>query len=113
MWPFAELSGKEMVDMMNVNVVAPITCAKLAVHSMTERGIDDGHIFNINRFITNIHKSKISIISTNTFILITSLYDLFYFVVRSMLGHSVVGIMHFYSATKFALDAATQGTLTY
>jgi short-subunit dehydrogenase len=27
----------------------------------------------------------------------------------SMLGHSVVGIMNFYSASKFALDAATQG----
>jgi NAD(P)-dependent dehydrogenase (short-subunit alcohol dehydrogenase family) len=44
-----ELTGGEMLSVMNLNVVAPILCAKLAVNSMQDRGVDDGHIFNVTR----------------------------------------------------------------
>jgi NAD(P)-dependent dehydrogenase (short-subunit alcohol dehydrogenase family) len=34
---------------MEVNVLAYSVCAKEALQSMKEKGVDDGHIVNINR----------------------------------------------------------------
>jgi len=38
----------EWRHMIDVNVIALCLCSKLAVASMRERGVDDGHIININ-----------------------------------------------------------------
>nr|BBD75697.1 dehydrogenase/reductase SDR family member 11 [Oryctolagus cuniculus] len=64
-------------DMFNVNVLALSICTREAYQSMKERGVDDGHIININ----------------------------------SMSGHRVVpqSTGHFYSATKYAVTALTEG----
>ena len=35
--------------MLDVNVLAVSVCTIQAVQSMTERGVDDGHIIHINR----------------------------------------------------------------
>jgi len=75
MTPLLEITGAEMEGMLKINVTAAVLCAKLAVKSMLDRNVNDGHIFNIS----------------------------------SILGHSVIGIMNFYSATKFAITALTQG----
>lgn len=45
----AEITGEEMESMLKVNVVATVLCAKLAVKIMQNKGVNDGHIFNINR----------------------------------------------------------------
>lgn len=46
-WIEASVAGwKEMLD---VNVVALCQCTKEAVHSMRERGVDDGQIIHISR----------------------------------------------------------------
>ncbi|KAL7634969.1 UNVERIFIED_CONTAM: hypothetical protein RMT77_013954 [Armadillidium vulgare] len=73
------LSGQpsEWREMVDVNVVALCLVAKLAVLSMRERKVDDGHIVNI----------------------------------CSKAGHSVSPLseFHFYSSTKFAVKALTEG----
>ncbi|RXG50956.1 Dehydrogenase/reductase SDR family member 11 [Armadillidium vulgare] len=73
------LSGQpsEWREMLDVNVVALCLVAKLAVLSMRERKVDDGHIVNI----------------------------------CSKAGHSVSPLseFHFYSSTKFAVKALTEG----
>jgi len=46
--PLLEISGKEMREMLDVNVVALTLCTSKSVNSMKERGVNDGHIFNIN-----------------------------------------------------------------
>jgi len=70
-----EIRGDQMRDMLNINVVALVLCASKAAKSMLERGVDDGHIFNIN----------------------------------SMSGHRLTAQLNFYSATKFAVTALTEG----
>ncbi|XP_048763449.2 dehydrogenase/reductase SDR family member 11-like isoform X4 [Ostrea edulis] len=61
-------------EMWHVNVRAVCICTHLSVKSMLDRGVDDGHIININ----------------------------------SLSGHRV-GKAHFYSATKYAVTALTEG----
>ncbi|XP_062589641.1 dehydrogenase/reductase SDR family member 11-like [Saccostrea cucullata] len=61
-------------EMWQVNVMAVCICSHLSVKSMLDRGIDDGHIININ----------------------------------SLSGHRV-GKAHFYSATKYAVTALSEG----
>ncbi|XP_011432073.1 dehydrogenase/reductase SDR family member 11-like [Crassostrea angulata] len=60
--------------MWQVNVRAVCMCTHLSVKSMLDRGVDDGHIININ----------------------------------SLSGHRL-GKAHFYSATKYAVTALTEG----
>jgi NAD(P)-dependent dehydrogenase (short-subunit alcohol dehydrogenase family) len=36
---------------MEVNVLGYSLCAKEALQSMREKGVDDGHIININRWV--------------------------------------------------------------
>jgi len=43
-----EISAQDMRDMLNVNVVGLVLCTKNAVKSMIARGVNDGHIFNMN-----------------------------------------------------------------
>jgi len=43
-----ECTAKNMRDMLDVNVVGLALCTKFAVKSMKERGVNDGHIFNLN-----------------------------------------------------------------
>ncbi|XP_035703629.1 dehydrogenase/reductase SDR family member 11-like [Folsomia candida] len=43
-----EITGDKMRDMLNVNVVGLVLCTSKAVKSMLTRGVDDGHIFNLN-----------------------------------------------------------------
>jgi NADP-dependent 3-hydroxy acid dehydrogenase YdfG len=43
-----EISAKHMREMLDVNVIAMVLCTKLAVKSMSERNVTDGHIININ-----------------------------------------------------------------
>ncbi|KAB7496427.1 Dehydrogenase/reductase SDR family member 11, partial [Armadillidium nasatum] len=38
----------EWKNMMDVNVIAVCLCSKLAIQSMRERGVDDGHIVNVS-----------------------------------------------------------------
>lgn len=45
-----EITGKQMRDMLDVNVVGLTLCTSNSVRSMKERGVNDGHIFNLNRF---------------------------------------------------------------
>ncbi|KAB7499674.1 Dehydrogenase/reductase SDR family member 11 [Armadillidium nasatum] len=40
----------EWKNMMDVNVIAVCLCSKLAIQSMRERGVDDGHIVNVSRY---------------------------------------------------------------
>ncbi|XP_041359718.1 dehydrogenase/reductase SDR family member 11-like isoform X2 [Gigantopelta aegis] len=61
-------------NMWEVNVMALCLCTQESVKSMRQRGVDDGHIININ----------------------------------SLSGHRV-GKSHFYSATKYAVTALTEG----
>jgi len=42
------LTGKEMRAMLDVNVVGLTLCTSASIRSMKERGVDDGHIFNLN-----------------------------------------------------------------
>jgi len=70
-----EITGVQMRDMLNINVVALVLCSSKAAKSMIERGVNDGHIFNIN----------------------------------SMSGHRLTAQLNFYSATKFAVTALTEG----
>lgn len=64
-------------NMIDVNILALAICTRESYQSMKERGVDDGHIININ----------------------------------SMGGHRVISSAdaHFYSATKFAVTALTEG----
>ncbi|KAB7502319.1 Dehydrogenase/reductase SDR family member 11, partial [Armadillidium nasatum] len=39
---------EEMHEVSNVNVIALCLCSQLTILSMRERGVDDGHIININ-----------------------------------------------------------------
>ncbi|KAB7508038.1 Dehydrogenase/reductase SDR family member 11 [Armadillidium nasatum] len=41
-------SVAEWRNMTDVNIIAPCICSKLSIESMRERGIDDGHIINVN-----------------------------------------------------------------
>jgi len=75
MTPFLELKAKEMREMVDTNVIAPVLCSNLSIASMRARGVDDGHIININ----------------------------------STLGHTVMNFFQFYSGTKFAVKAITEG----
>ncbi|XP_068245885.1 dehydrogenase/reductase SDR family member 11-like [Palaemon carinicauda] len=72
-----EGSTKEWRDMLDLNVVSLCLCTKLAVKSMRDRGVDDGHIIHVS----------------------------------SICGHYVMprGGIHFYTATKFAVTALTEG----
>ncbi|CAD5125011.1 DgyrCDS13251 [Dimorphilus gyrociliatus] len=78
--PLLDPSSKtsDWKNMLDVNVLGIAICSREAYKSMKERGIDDGHIFNIG----------------------------------SMSGHRVIPSSkgHFYSATKFAVKAMTEGT---
>jgi NADP-dependent 3-hydroxy acid dehydrogenase YdfG len=70
-----ELNATQMRSMLDVNVVGLVLCASKSANSMLARGVNDGHIFNIN----------------------------------SMSGHRLTGMLNFYSATKFAVTALTEG----
>jgi NADP-dependent 3-hydroxy acid dehydrogenase YdfG len=37
--------------MLDLNVLGLSVCTKEALQSMKERGVDDGHIIHINRFV--------------------------------------------------------------
>ncbi|RXG57127.1 hypothetical protein Avbf_09191 [Armadillidium vulgare] len=39
---------EEMLELTNVNIIALCLCSQLAIASMRERGVDDGHVININ-----------------------------------------------------------------
>ncbi|RXG57128.1 Dehydrogenase/reductase SDR family member 11 [Armadillidium vulgare] len=39
---------EEMREMTDVNIIALCLCSQLAIASMRERGVDDGHVININ-----------------------------------------------------------------
>ncbi|RXG54088.1 Dehydrogenase/reductase SDR family member 11, partial [Armadillidium vulgare] len=39
---------EEMHELSNVNVIALCLCSQLAILSMRERGVDDGHVINVN-----------------------------------------------------------------
>ncbi|KAB7503575.1 Dehydrogenase/reductase SDR family member 11 [Armadillidium nasatum] len=41
---------EEMREMTDVNIIALCLCSQLAIKSMKERGVDDGHIINISRY---------------------------------------------------------------
>ncbi|KAG8271385.1 Dehydrogenase/reductase SDR member 11 [Homalodisca vitripennis] len=36
-------------QMLDINILALVICSKLALNSMLSRGVDDGHVININR----------------------------------------------------------------
>jgi short-subunit dehydrogenase len=44
-------STKDMKAMLDLNVLGLSVCTKEALQSMKERGVDDGHIIHINRFV--------------------------------------------------------------
>jgi NADP-dependent 3-hydroxy acid dehydrogenase YdfG len=46
--PLLECSIEQLREMVDVNVLALTLCSKLAVKSMMERSVNDGHIFMIN-----------------------------------------------------------------
>ncbi|KAB7500243.1 Dehydrogenase/reductase SDR family member 11 [Armadillidium nasatum] len=67
---------EEMHEQSNVNIIALCLCSQLTIQSMRERGVDDGHVININ----------------------------------STAGHAVAPrASKFYTATKFAVRAITEG----
>ncbi|CAG7827903.1 unnamed protein product, partial [Allacma fusca] len=70
-----EINSAQMKAMLDVNVVGLVLCASKSANSMLRRGVDDGHIININ----------------------------------SLGGHRVTGALNFYSGTKFAVTAITEG----
>ncbi|KAL7631873.1 UNVERIFIED_CONTAM: hypothetical protein RMT77_017825 [Armadillidium vulgare] len=78
-YPKSLLEGTptEWKNMMDVNVIAVCLCSKLAIQSMRERGVDDGHIVNVS----------------------------------SIAGHVILNMpeVHFYTATKYALNAVSEG----
>jgi short-subunit dehydrogenase len=49
---FSDGSTEELKKMLDVNVLGLSVCTKEALQSMKERGVDDGHIIHINRFVT-------------------------------------------------------------
>lgn len=44
-----DLSPKEMQEMTSTNIVALTQCTQLAIKSMEESKVRDGHVININR----------------------------------------------------------------
>ncbi|ODN03061.1 Dehydrogenase/reductase SDR family member 11 [Orchesella cincta] len=44
----AEMGVEEMRTQLDLNVIALTLCCKLAINSMLERGINDGHVINMN-----------------------------------------------------------------
>jgi NADP-dependent 3-hydroxy acid dehydrogenase YdfG len=40
--------------MLDVNVLGLSVCTKEALQSMKDRGVDDGHIIHINRFVKQV-----------------------------------------------------------
>ena len=74
---------------------------------MTERNVDDGHIFNISRYLTIHTADKITYLFSRQHSLVIVIC-----IPPSMSGHRVLGDPsgHFYAATKFALTALTEGT---
>jgi short-subunit dehydrogenase len=47
-------STEELKSMLDLNVLGLSVCTKEALQSMKERGVDDGHIIHINRFVGQI-----------------------------------------------------------
>ncbi|KAB7501012.1 Dehydrogenase/reductase SDR family member 11, partial [Armadillidium nasatum] len=50
-WMFLDGTPEEWRQITNVNVIALCLCSKLTVNSLKERGLDDGHIINISRYL--------------------------------------------------------------
>ncbi|CAL8135347.1 unnamed protein product [Orchesella dallaii] len=48
MKPILEMGVDEMRTQLDLNVIALTLCCKLAINSMLERGINDGHVINMN-----------------------------------------------------------------
>jgi NADP-dependent 3-hydroxy acid dehydrogenase YdfG len=48
---FPDGSTEEWKTMLDLNVLGLSVCTKEALQSMKERGVDDGHIIHINRFV--------------------------------------------------------------
>lgn len=46
--------------MLDVNVLAVAVSSKLAINSMLARGVDDGHVVNINRHVLYLFTSYLS-----------------------------------------------------
>lgn len=45
-----ESSTEVWRKMLDINVLALAVSSKLAINSMQARGVDDGHVININRY---------------------------------------------------------------
>ena len=43
-----------MKAMLDINVLALIECDNRVLKSMMDRGVDDGHIIHINRYVTKL-----------------------------------------------------------
>ncbi|KAB7506260.1 Dehydrogenase/reductase SDR family member 11 [Armadillidium nasatum] len=84
-YPKSLLEGTptEWKNMMNVNVIAVCLCSKLAIQSMKERGVDDGHIVNVSRNPILFQHCRSCCFNMPDF--------------------------HFYTATKYALNAVSEG----
>jgi NAD(P)-dependent dehydrogenase (short-subunit alcohol dehydrogenase family) len=58
----ADFKTEEWLQMLNVNTVGLTLCTREAVRSMRERGVNEGHIVYINRYMTFIFSLCVTII---------------------------------------------------
>lgn len=54
LFSFSEGPVKNWRTILELNVLGLSMCTKEAIQSMKERGVDDGHIIHINRYVTAI-----------------------------------------------------------
>lgn len=96
-----------------VNVLALSICTREAYQSMKERNVDDGQIININRwgFITVLISQWIKCPAGEDLFLVSFCLTVRPQSTDSMSGHRIVhsSDTHFYSCTKFAVTALTEG----
>ncbi|XP_028430381.1 dehydrogenase/reductase SDR family member 11 isoform X1 [Perca flavescens] len=89
-------------NMLDINVLALCICTREAYQSMKERSVDDGHIININRVTFRMCALQFSLVYPRRAATMLA---------PRMSGHRVVPStdVHFYSSTKYAVTALTEG----
>jgi len=102
--------SSQNVKIFQVNVIALSVCTREAYQSMKERKVDDGHIININRYIsTFIAHFTAPFMHTHVYVPVPSIQYLK--MCFSICGHRVINHAeaHFYTASKYAVTALTEG----